>query len=250
MCLICSSRDAVLRDAAAGTWAMPSSASVLGAMPLAGMSEAGDAAGSVATAASMDVGTIFDGTIGTSSDSDWIEVTLEAGETYVFLAWGTGGQSAGLADTTLALRDATGAELRRNDDISSGDNHFSSLSLTPGATGTYYVDVSSQDGGTGQYRVVATPDIAPAEISRDLHDRDRLGFADAPAVRRGNGPADGRPHGIDPGGTAARAVGARGMGSRDGHRFRRGCGVARRSSSTMTATARSPGLRPTTRRQG
>ncbi|WP_170162764.1 M10 family metallopeptidase, partial [Pacificibacter maritimus] len=107
--------------------------------------ETGDAAGNTGTSASINEGDTFYGFLSSQTDSDWIEITLTAGETYTFDLDG----SAGLFDTTLTLRDRFGNELAYNDDT--GRELFSSLTYTAGSTGTFYLDV-------GAYQYSSTSD--------------------------------------------------------------------------------------------
>ncbi|WP_159456776.1 M10 family metallopeptidase [Roseivivax jejudonensis] len=126
--------------------------------------EQGDAASGRGTSASLDVGEIFQGEIDRNDASDWMAVDLEAGESYVFLAWGTGGSSDGLDDTMLTLRNGGGSEIASNDDMGGG-NLFSAIEYTAQSSGTYYVDVSGASGERGEYKVIASPAEASIETA-------------------------------------------------------------------------------------
>ena len=125
---------------------------------IARASESGDAADNTGTTASVSVGDTFDGTIGSSSDRDWVAVTLEAGQSYVFSVWGTGGASAGVDDTILVLHDSAGNQLAINDDAATG-NLFSLISYSATTSGTYYLDVAGYGGEQGSYRLQAATNV-------------------------------------------------------------------------------------------
>ena len=138
-------------------------------LPQATVSEGGDVAASTSTTAVMSVGDRFDGSINSSSDSDWIRIELTAGESYVFSSWGTGGTAAGINDTVLNLRDANGVEVASNDDIvpfvsrAEFSNLFSQITFTATSSGTYYLDVGSYLTETGSYSVSASTDTFSVE---------------------------------------------------------------------------------------
>ena len=134
-------------------------------LPQATVSEGGDAAASTSTTAVMSVGDQFDGSIGSSgTDRDWIRIELTAGESYVFSSWGTGGTAAGINDTVLNLRNASGSLVTTNDDVVSQSNLFSQITYTATSSGTYYLDVGSwSDTETGSYSVSASTDTFSVE---------------------------------------------------------------------------------------
>jgi Ca2+-binding RTX toxin-like protein len=112
-------------------------------------------AGSSATSASLTLGTATNGLFDANGDHDWYAVTLTAGQSYVFNTSATGG--AGDPDTTLFLRNASGALLAYNDDAA---GTYSQIRFTPTTTGTYYLDVAAWGNAeVGAYRV--TVDLAP-----------------------------------------------------------------------------------------
>ncbi|WP_149756755.1 M10 family metallopeptidase [Roseivivax sediminis] len=170
MCTICDSRDYILRKAALGQDIDDmTGAATLGlvaeTLPATGAAEEADAPAGTGTGYAVSVDGIFEGEIATGSDTDWIRVELEADETYVLLAWGTGGEYAGLNDTVLTLRGADGTELAFNDDISGHGNAFSAITYTAVHGGTHFLEVASYDTETGTYRVVATPEEVSAETA-------------------------------------------------------------------------------------
>lgn len=114
--------------------------------------ERGDAAASVGTNASIDVGGFFEGNISSSGDSDWIAVTLDAGQTYTIAVGGTGALDASLDDPELRIRDAAGNTIAT--DFDSGPGANSSETFTPTTSGTYYIAVESEAfSDTGRYGV-------------------------------------------------------------------------------------------------
>lgn len=115
-------------------------------------SEDADAAAGTGTAYEMAVGDRFGGTVGSAGDSDWVAITLEAGQSYSFIAYGTGGVPAGLADPILRVMNAAGQQVALNDDLwIENSNGHSGIEFTATSTGTYYLNVSSADDGTGTY---------------------------------------------------------------------------------------------------
>ncbi len=107
--------------------------------------------GSTGTAATLSVSGGVAGNIETAGDHDWFRITLTAGETYIFR---TGGVVAdGTVDTTLTVRDASGAQLATNDDA--GEGLYSGLRFTATTGGTYYLDVGAFGSNTGQYTLSA-----------------------------------------------------------------------------------------------
>jgi serralysin len=119
--------------------------------------ETADGAAATGTAYEMAVGDRFGGNVGTSGDSDWVAITLEAGESYCFIAYGTGGWPNGLVDPVLRLMNDAGLQVAINDDLwteRDGNGH-SGIEFTATRTGTYYLNVSSADNATGTYVVQA-----------------------------------------------------------------------------------------------
>jgi serralysin len=112
-------------------------------------------AGSASTGSSLTIGAAAtNGNIDANGDHDWFAVQVVAGQTYLFTTTTTGGADI---DTTLMLRNGSGALLAYNDD-SSGT--FSRIRYTATTTGTLYLDVGAwANGEAGGYRVQA--EIAP-----------------------------------------------------------------------------------------
>jgi len=146
MCVICSS----LRPGAdtcdyadLGIIAPPARAALV---------ETSDAASSTSTGYTMAVGDTFSGTL-TSTDSDYVRITLVEGRTYTFTMDGLG---APAPDTYLYLRNASGESVTFNDDGGEGTNSL--IVHTATQSGTYYLDADTYPGSTvgGSYRLSAT----------------------------------------------------------------------------------------------
>ncbi len=119
-----------------------------GASPsFAALTETSDAAASTSTSYAMSVGDTFSGSIGASGDNDWIEVQLQAGQTYTFDLQGAPSGSGTLADPYLVLRDGSGNQLTYNDD--GGSSYESRLTYTAQTTGSYYLNARAY-GSTQQ----------------------------------------------------------------------------------------------------
>jgi serralysin len=114
-------------------------------------------AASTATTASLTLGAAgTTGALDANGDHDWYAVNLVAGQTYLFTTSSTGGANI---DTTLMLRNASGALAAYNDDVSNG-NTLSRIRFTAATSGTYYLDLGAWGNAeTGGYVVQAA--IAP-----------------------------------------------------------------------------------------
>lgn len=166
MCVICSSLDQVLaRDAAGEALPDPTGSAgfalVSSQLSQASLSEGVDAADGTDTAYAVSVGDIFAGSIDPANDSDWIRITLEENESYVFVSFGVGGTTLGLNETLLTLRSETGVELAFNDDVAAEvGNFFSVIEYTATTSGTYYLDVQSYNGSeAGTYNLMTATDV-------------------------------------------------------------------------------------------
>jgi serralysin len=108
-------------------------------------------AGSTATTATIATGQAVTGYANTATDSDWFSITLTAGQTYTFAAFGFGRGS--VRDPEITIYDASGAQVAYDDD--SGPLGYARLSFTATTSGTYYVGASGFGSGTGQYMLTA-----------------------------------------------------------------------------------------------
>ncbi|KMK63977.1 M10 family metallopeptidase [Puniceibacterium sp. IMCC21224] len=166
MCVLCTSLDQVMLRAATdkplpGLAGSEGSGLVAHAVSKADLSEGADAAGGTNTAYVVAVGETFAGSLNTASDRDWVEISLEAGEEYVFVAFGVDGATLGLDDTLLTLRSSTGGQLATNDDLASSlGNYFSAIEYTASTSGTYYLEVQSfSSTEAGNYHLQTSTDV-------------------------------------------------------------------------------------------
>ncbi len=120
------------------------------------VSETGDAAGNTSTTESMNVGDSFQGSLQTVGDTDWVAITLTSGSAYEIDLNGIGGSA--VSDTFLRVYDSSGSLLKSDDDGGPGLN--SSLTLTAGYTGTYYIEADSfNNNKTGDYQIDVTETV-------------------------------------------------------------------------------------------
>ncbi|MEO1797495.1 MAG: M10 family metallopeptidase C-terminal domain-containing protein, partial [Pseudomonadota bacterium] len=104
--------------------------------------ETTDAASGTSTSYVMTPADTFSGSIDSGDVSDWIAITLTAGNEYTFDALGTASFGGGtLSDTDLYLYDSSGNQLAYDD--LSGDGFDAQLTWTASYTGTYYIAVDS-----------------------------------------------------------------------------------------------------------
>ena len=96
-------------------------------------------------------GDVFQGSVGTYYDSDWIAVRLTAGQTYTFEMDGIT-----LGDTVLTLVDRYGSSVRYSDDAGALDH--SEFTFTPAAGGTYYLVADGFSMRTGSYQISYSSD--------------------------------------------------------------------------------------------
>ncbi|MFN7224337.1 MAG: pre-peptidase C-terminal domain-containing protein [Paracoccaceae bacterium] len=177
------------KDTLAGT----SAESTRSAVKFAAVTESGDAANSSATTARISVNDTYTGTISSAGDSDWVAITLTAGQTYVFTAYGSGG-AGGLFDTQLYLRNPSGVQVAFNEDAeAAGGNYFSMIRYTAPSTGTYYLDVRGYQDGftqeTGRYTLRSSTDVFTIEqVASQLTD---MGWGGATSPLRFNVVAGG-----------------------------------------------------------
>jgi Ca2+-binding RTX toxin-like protein len=100
------------------------------------------------------VGQTATGVLQVAGDRDLFQVQLVAGHTYTITETGHDGGGGTLADPFLRLDNMVGETVSFNDDIVDGTQPDSSLSFTPTASGTYYVEAGGfADGYAGSYTV-------------------------------------------------------------------------------------------------
>ena len=115
--------------------------------------------GDTSSTATVAVGGYVQGAIDTSGDHDWYQVTLVAGQTYTFSTM----FSQGLADSILTLRDSSGVQILQNDDANGTNNLLrSEITWTATSSGTFFLDVSGYQTGTGSFYLSVTRPTADA----------------------------------------------------------------------------------------
>jgi serralysin len=115
--------------------------------------------GSIATTATLSIGSSVDVSIDTLGDRDWYRVTLTAGTTYTIQTSSDGSGT----DAFLNLRDATGNIILTSDD-DSGDGVNSLITFTAVSSGTYYVDAGTYaNQTTGSYHLFIAPTLAAGD---------------------------------------------------------------------------------------
>ena len=136
-----------------------------GAVPLSDLDNAGAYTLTVSdgednntnTPHTVQVGSVFRGTLDDKSDEDWIKVDLEQGKTYDITLAGIGADTD--TDTILIIYNAAGERLARNDDVDYEAGRIDSkLTFTPDATATYYLSAtaytsSPTQDNAGRYQV-------------------------------------------------------------------------------------------------
>lgn len=113
-----------------------------------------DAANSVETTYTMSAGDVFEGTLSTVSDEDWIKIELIAGTLYTINLSRIPFTPAGTSvwDTVLTLFNSEGERVKINDDIdSAGGNLNSSFQFVPEVSGYYYISAGAYDGNSDAY---------------------------------------------------------------------------------------------------
>ena len=113
-----------------------------------------DYAADASTTGTVGLETPANGIIEQPGDVDWFAVDLEAGVAYTFDMEGEPTGQGSLSDPLLALHDAAGAPVARNDDGGTGFN--ARLTYTPSAAGRYYVAAQAYGSATGSYTLTAT----------------------------------------------------------------------------------------------
>lgn len=105
----------------------------------------------------LTVGGSAAGTLQQAGDHDVFAVQLTAGDTYTLTETGHHLGGGTLADPFLRLMNSAGAVLITDDDIVNGTSPDSSITFTPTASGTYYLDAGAYaDGYAGTYTMAAT----------------------------------------------------------------------------------------------
>lgn len=88
-------------------------------------------------------------------DADVFAVQLVGGQQYVFLLQAVNANMFGAVDPYLRLQNSAGVSLRESDDIVPGTTS-SFITITPSASGTYYLEASSYGTTSGEYTLYFT----------------------------------------------------------------------------------------------
>lgn len=112
-----------------------------------------EAGASNSTSIAVQVGGSITAAIDDATDQDWYAVTLVAGRTYRFDAKSTGGTGS-LVDTYInGIRNSAGTVQTNTTQDGGGSGLDASVSFTPSASGTYYVNI---DNGVSNSSAVGT----------------------------------------------------------------------------------------------
>lgn len=94
-------------------------------------------------------GDLFNGEIEIADDTDWIAVTLLAGQSYSIALSSPG--ATGVGDAFLSICDADSVLVGADDDAGAGLDSLATY--TPAETGTFYIEAPALNGGTGTDRI-------------------------------------------------------------------------------------------------
>ena len=119
-----------------------------------------------ATSGQLALGSNSYGELETAGDGDWFAIYLQPGQQILIDLEGAPTNQGTLSDPLVAVYDANGVQLDRNDDGGEGLN--SQLAFTAPEAGTYYVGAGAFGSATGSYRLSAAAqgdiaDAAPAQ---------------------------------------------------------------------------------------
>ena len=118
-----------------------------------------DIAGNMSTTSTLTVGASATSTLDFNADHDWFAIDLVAGQQVTVTIYGAvSSTSAVLVDPLLNIYNSSGQLIFSDDDITDGVNRNSALTITPTASGTYYIDVGAyNDSFAGSYQVSVQP---------------------------------------------------------------------------------------------
>ena len=126
--------------------------------------QSGDIAGDATTTSSAVINGSVSGTIETSADTDWFEITLSADSRYIIQNNESGNPNPAVMNTNLELRDSTGALVDSNDNTGPGLN--ARIAYTIDTAGTYYIVAGTTGSSTGDYAI--TVEEVPVLVERDI----------------------------------------------------------------------------------
>ncbi|MGB0966616.1 MAG: pre-peptidase C-terminal domain-containing protein [Halocynthiibacter sp.] len=132
------------------------------------ITETTDAAASISTTYTMEIGDTFNGSINSIGEEDWVAITLNAGESYQIDLAGRGGAGS-LSDPMLRVRNSSGILVTSDDD--GGPGQDSRLTFTATTSGVYYIEADGYSVWTGNYSIdvveVAPPTATDALVWED-----------------------------------------------------------------------------------
>jgi uncharacterized delta-60 repeat protein len=125
--------------------------------------------GDASTTETIDVGSSVAGTLEFSGDHDWYQVTLVAGQNYIFELLGAPSGSGTLGDPLLVLLNASGNQVGYSDD--SGGTLESRITYEAPSSGTYYLSAQGfAEYYSGTYTLSATDaETLGSEVPSNLH---------------------------------------------------------------------------------
>ncbi|MBT5241513.1 MAG: matrixin family metalloprotease [Rhodospirillaceae bacterium] len=115
-----------------------------------------DSPGSIATSDVLISGDTFVGRLANGTDHDFVRIELTAGVTYTFDLQGADSGSGTLANPFFELNNSEGQLLTANNN--GGVGLDSRITYTPTVSGTYYLEVTTNQVVGGTYTLVTTPD--------------------------------------------------------------------------------------------
>ena len=125
---------------------------------------AADIPGDTTTTVTIAPGGSVTSELETTGDTDWIAITLTAGQTIEISLFGSG--ASPVSDTYLRVRGADGHVIDEDDDGGAGYN--SALRFTATADGTYYIEVDSYaNNKIGEYTLTVTEPEPIREFTYD-----------------------------------------------------------------------------------
>ena len=126
-----------------------------------------DVAATSSSTASVAVGGTYSGSLEVVGDVDWIQVTLEAGQSYRVTLAGDG--ASGVSDTYLQVfapgstSRTSGTLVARNDDVAASSGDYSSaVVFTATQSGIYYIDAGSYNNASSGNYLVGVSVSAPS----------------------------------------------------------------------------------------
>lgn len=130
---------------------------------------ADDYASDIRTTGLIHVGSSVTGNIEIPSDTDWVAITLQAGQSYRIDLRGATSNSGTASDPSIVgIYNANGSIIQgtSNDDIAYGVDNDSRVDYNCTLTGQYYISAAAYGTSTGTY-TLSVSDITPATTSAE-----------------------------------------------------------------------------------